>query len=115
MDDTHLAVVHLVRDRSTAGAKHAAVEIAVVHAQHHATYILVVMPALPNAGIGTLVDEGLQNSLTPIPSPKFLGVITFAAGVLGGRTIYSPLLGRGDGGEAPRVSTGIPSTGSRCG
>ena len=61
MDDTHLAVVHLVRDRSTAGAKHAAVEIAVVHAQHHAAHILVVMLTLPFAGIGTLVDEGLED------------------------------------------------------
>ena len=61
MDDTHLAVVHLVRDRSTAGAKHAAVEIAVVHAQHHAAYILVVMPTFPHAGIGVLVNEGLKN------------------------------------------------------
>jgi hypothetical protein len=61
MDDTHLAVVHLVRDRSTAGAKHAAVEITVVHAQHHAAHILVVMLTFKFAGVCALPDEGLQN------------------------------------------------------
>lgn len=61
MDDAHLTVVHHVRNRSTAGTKHTAVEIAVVHAKHHAAHILVVMPALPYAGIGVLVNEGLKN------------------------------------------------------
>ena len=61
MDDAHLAVVHLIGHRGTAGAEHATVEIAVVHAHHHATNILIVMLALPYAGIGALLDEGLQD------------------------------------------------------
>lgn len=61
MDDAHLAVIHFVGHGSTAGAKHAAVEIAVVHAQHHAAHILIVVFALPNAGIGTLLNERLEN------------------------------------------------------
>ena len=61
MDNAHLAVIHFVGHGGTAGAEHAAVEIAVVHTQHHATHILVVMLALPHAGIGALLDEGLED------------------------------------------------------
>ena len=61
MDDAHLAVIHFVGHGSTAGTEHAAVEIAVVHTQHHAAHILVVVFAPPFAGIGALVDEGLED------------------------------------------------------
>ena len=61
MDDAHLAVIHLVGHRSTAGAEHATVEIPVIHAQHHAAYIFIVVLAFPYAGIGALLDEWLEN------------------------------------------------------
>ena len=61
MDDAHLTVIDLVGHRSTTGAEHTTVEITVVHAEHHATHILVVVFALPFAGIGTLVDKRLKN------------------------------------------------------
>ena len=61
MDDAHLAVVHLIGHGGAAGAEHTTVEIEVIHTEHHATHILVVMLALPHAGIGALVDEGLED------------------------------------------------------
>lgn len=61
MDNAHLAVVHFVGYWGTTGTKHTAVEIEVVHTKHHATHILVVMLALPLAGIGALLNEGLQD------------------------------------------------------
>ena len=67
MDDAHLAVIHLVCHGGTAGAEHTAVEITVIHAQHHATHILVVMLAFPYAGISALLDEGLQDVSPPTP------------------------------------------------
>ena len=67
MDNAHLAVVHFVGYWGTAGAKYTAVEIALVHTKHHATHILVVMLALPHAGIGALLDEGLEDISPPAP------------------------------------------------
>ena len=61
MDNAHFAVVHFVGYWGTAGAEHTAVEIAVVHAQHHATDILIIMFTLPYAGIGPLLHKWLQN------------------------------------------------------
>jgi hypothetical protein len=46
------------------------------------------------------LKTNVLRSLTPIPSPKERGVVTFAARNISSRTIYSPLLGRGVGGEA---------------
>ena len=60
MDDAHLAVINFVGHWGTAGAKHATVEIAVVHAEHHARDVFVVMLALPYAGMSSLLDEWLQ-------------------------------------------------------
>ena len=67
MDDAHFAVVYLVCHGGAAGTEHTAVEIAVVHAQHHATHILIVMLALPLAGISALLDERLQDVSPPPP------------------------------------------------
>ena len=61
MDITHLAVIYFVCYGGAASAEHAAVKIAVVHAQHHTTHILVVVLAFPLAGISSLLDEWLQN------------------------------------------------------
>ena len=61
MDDAHLAVIHLVCHRGTTGAEHTAAEIAVVHTQHHAAHIFVIMLTLPLAGVGTLLDKWLEN------------------------------------------------------
>ena len=67
MDNAHLAVVHFVGYWGAAGAEHPAVEIAVVHTKHHATHILVVMVALPHAGISALLNEGLEDISPPPP------------------------------------------------
>ena len=60
MDDTHLAVVHLIGHRGAAGAEHAAVEIAVIHTEHHAADVLVVVLARPHTGISALLHKWLQ-------------------------------------------------------
>ena len=67
MNDAHLAVINFIGHRGAAGAEHAAVEIAVVHAKHHTTDILIIMLAFPLAGIGALLDEGLQDVSPPPP------------------------------------------------
>ena len=61
MDDIHFTVIDLVGHWGTAGAEHTTVEIAVVHAQHHATDILIILLTLPSAGIGPLLHKRLQN------------------------------------------------------
>ena len=58
----------------------------------HASALLELKKAM-----GFPISDSL--SLTPSPSPKERGVITLAI-IISGRTIYSPLLGRGAGGEA---------------
>ena len=67
MNGAHLAVVNFVCHGGAACADHSAIEITVVHAQHHATYILIVLLALPLAGIGALVNKGLQDISPPPP------------------------------------------------
>ena len=61
MDDAHLAVVHLIGHGGAAGAEHTTVEIAVIHTQHQAAHIIVIMLALPYAGVGALLNEGLED------------------------------------------------------
>jgi len=46
------------------------------------------------------LKANINGSLTPDPSPKERGVVTFAIRIISSRTIYAPLLGRGVGGEA---------------
>ena len=70
MNDAHLAVIDLVCHRGAAGSEHPAVEIAIIHAEHHATHILVIMLALPLAGISALLDEGLQDISPPLSLQK---------------------------------------------
>jgi len=58
-----------------------------------------------------LLNEQLK-SLTPSPSPKERGVVTFDRGVISRRTIYSPLPGRGAGGEAGGAGSEVTLTGT---
>jgi hypothetical protein len=46
------------------------------------------------------LKANINGSLTPDPSPKERGVVTFAIRIISSRTIYAPLLRRGVGGEA---------------
>ena len=56
----------------------------------------------PRLYASDLTTDSLNpKSLTPDPSPKERGVVSFAINNTKATTIYSPLLGRGVGGEAP--------------
>ena len=51
-------------------------------------------------GTAGVCEMLLQSSLTPSPSPKERGVVSFSTDNSDGKSIHSPLLGRGAGGEA---------------
>ncbi len=66
--------------------------------RHIALLFLAIQP-LPGIRLS-------QRSLTPDPSPKERGVNSLAGGDFCEKTIYSPLLGRGAGGEASSLGRG---------
>lgn len=71
-----------------------------------------VMGLDPESPHISLIDEdhssinGESPSLTPNPSPKERGVMTFGNKDFSSKGIYAPLLGRGDGGEAGTFGAG---------